>query len=49
MAYHTPELLLVGAAQNFVLGVPKSFGQGTNHDIDGDGYSNTLIRDSGDW
>jgi len=32
MTYNTPELLLVGAAQNFVLGANEDKGSGENRD-----------------
>lgn len=52
MAYHTPELLLVGAAHNLVLGPPKDIvGSDNNHDLfDDSGYGVHIgIRDGASW
>lgn len=51
MAYHTPELLLVGTAHDRVLGPPKSqLGDYVNHDFDDGGYSRTGPPfDSASW
>lgn len=49
MAYHPPELLLVGAAQNLVLGINKDL-LGLNYDFADNGYSDADgDRDSASW